>query len=275
MRGVLRAAGRESAWAVAHLHRVGDVHAALPNGRTLRLWSRGDDWVANQVYWRGWSGYEPETTPHFFRLATAARATLDVGAYVGFFALLAGHANPAGRVFAFEPLPGPFERLQRNVARNSLGNVTCVAAAAGVADGTAELYHVPAELPTSSSLSLDFMRPAGALERLPVRVVALDGFVRAQGLARVDLVKIDTETTEPDVLLGMKETLARDHPRIVCEVLAGRGAEPRLEALLRPLGYRFFLLTPDGPVRKDAVLGHPRFLNYLFATDDAAGGGPA
>ncbi len=272
VRRVLRGTGLPGEWAVAHLHRVGPVEAALPNGRTLRLWSRGDDWVSNQVFWRGWAGYEPETTPLFFHLATRARVTLDVGAYVGFFALLAGHANAAAAVFAFEPLPGPYERLQRNVAANGLANVTCLAAAAGAGDGTAELFHVAGAMPTSSSLSLEFMRPAGELQRLAVPVVALDRFVSENGLARVDLVKVDTESTEPDVLAGMHETLERDHPAIVCEVLQGRGAERRLTELLAGLGYHFFLLTPEGPVRKDAVEGHPSCLNYLFSTEQSVSG---
>jgi hypothetical protein len=36
--------------AIRHLPRCGNVRALLPNGSVLRLWSRGDDWVANQAY---------------------------------------------------------------------------------------------------------------------------------------------------------------------------------------------------------------------------------
>ena len=60
VRGILGAARLRSELVVKHLHRVGHVKAALPNGQTLRLWSLGDDWISNQVYWRGWAGYEPE-----------------------------------------------------------------------------------------------------------------------------------------------------------------------------------------------------------------------
>src|SRR5882724_8020540 len=59
------ATGMRSEFVIKHLHRAGNVWLALPNSRTLRLWSRGDDWVSNQVYWRGWDGYEPETVPLF------------------------------------------------------------------------------------------------------------------------------------------------------------------------------------------------------------------
>ena len=83
VRAVLRATGLRSELVIKHLHRRGRVRCRLPNGRVLRLWSRADDWICTQVYWRGWAGYEPETTPLFFRLASRARFTLDVGAHVG------------------------------------------------------------------------------------------------------------------------------------------------------------------------------------------------
>ena len=49
-------------------------------------------------------------------------------------------------------------------------------------------------------------------------------------------------------------------------MLAGRGAEEVLEEILRPLGYRFYHLTPDGPEERPDVRGHPTWLNYLFTT---------
>jgi FkbM family methyltransferase len=266
VRGLLGAAGVRSEFVIKHLHRMGTVRARLPNGREMLLWSRGDDWVSNQVYWRGWQGYEPETAPLFFRLATRSGTTLDVGAHVGYYTLLAAHANPAGRVFAFEPLPAIFERLQRLVALNRLENVTCHASAVGDADGTADFYHVPNGLPSSSSLSYDFMCSAGALCRTPVPVLTLDRFLQANGVGRVDLVKLDTETTEVQVLRGMAETLRRDRPHLVCEVLSRPGVAEPLEALLEPLGYRYYHLTAAGPVPRPRVEGHPVWKNYLFTT---------
>jgi hypothetical protein len=94
--------------------------------------------------------------------------------------------------------------------------------------------------------------------------------VEQNRLERVDLVKIDTESTEPQVLQGMLQTLTRDRPNIICEVLKGRGSEQAVEDLLSPLGYRFYLLTPDGPKLRDRIVGHPQWLNYLFTTSTVA-----
>ena len=250
---------------IRHLHRVGTVRRKLPNGRTLVLWSRADDWISNQIFWRGWDGYEPETSRMLFQLALRARVTIDVGAYVGLYALLAAHANPAGQVHAFEPHPSVFERLNLNVRLNDVGNVTCHPVAAGATGGSADFHYVPGGLPSSSSLSLPFMAQAGLpLEHRRVPVVTIDSFSREAALEHVDLVKMDTESTEPDVLEGMVSVLELHHPHIVCEVLAGRADEGRLEAILRPLGYRFYVLKEGGPVQADHVRAEAGWLNHLF-----------
>jgi len=264
VRRVLDILGIRPACVVRHLHRAGTTRCRLPNGRVLKLWSRGDDWVCTQIYWKGLSGYEPETVQVFLRLAAAAKVIFDVGAYVGFYTLLAALANPSARVYAFEPHPNAYGRLLRNVKTNHLVNVECLQAAAGEADTSSALFCGPGWLPTSSSLSAEFMGSHDALLRVSVEVMSLDAFVRESGIERVDLLKIDTESTEPQVLRGMLETLRRDRPSIICEVLRGRGAEDRLEEILGGLGYRYYLLTPSGPMLVPKIAGHGAWLNYLF-----------
>lgn len=256
--------GVQSEFVIKHLHRVGVVRHRLPNGQELLLWSQGDDWVSNQIYWRGWNGYEPETVPLFFRLAARASVTFDVGAYVGFFSLLAAQANLNGQVCAFEPLPSVYKRLLHNVELNRLTNVQCLARAVGEVDGNAEFWHLDAETPCSSSLSFEFMQTAENLVSSIVPVITLDRFVRDNNLNRIDLMKLDTESTEYQVLRGMTETLRRDHPIIISEVLPGRGGEVPLDEVMRRYDYRFYHLTPDGPIHHDKVEGHPEWLNYLF-----------
>jgi FkbM family methyltransferase len=265
VRGVFGVLGVRSELAIRHLHRAGNVRCRLPNGRVLRLWSRGDDWVSNQIYWNGLPGYEPETVPVFLRLAREARVIFDIGAYVGLYTVLAAHMNPAAEVYAFEPHPYAYDRLLRNVTLNRLSNVQCFRAAVGEADTSAQLYCGPGEMPTSSSLSADFMRRNGPLRGVPVTVVTIDEFVRKCGIGRVGLVKIDTESTEPQVLRGMIEILRRDRPFIIAEVLRDRGSEEPLSKILHPLGYRFYLLTPSGPQLVERIRGHSEWLNYLFS----------
>ena len=264
IRAAMRASGSTIEPAIKHLPRVGMTRSRLPNGRVAKFWSLGDDWVPNQVFWRGWEGYEPESARLFYAYALTARATIDVGAHVGFYAVLAGLANPAGRVFALEPMPHVYERLRMNLELNELPNVLPIQAAAGTVAGEADFFHGDTAIPCSASLAHGFIAPYHASVRSTrVPVVRIDELVAEHAIDHVDLVKLDTETTEPDVLDGMRETLARDRPRIFCEVLPQADAE-RLTALLRPLGYRFHLLTEAGAIERDAVQVDDRHFNQLF-----------
>lgn len=264
MRPILRITGVDGATVTKHLHRRGTVKAKLPNGRTLRLWSQGDDWVSNQIFWNGWNAYETETLSLFFELASRAEVILDVGAHVGVFSLVAGHANSSARVFAFEPVAPTYQRLQSNVALNQLTNVRCFQSALGDKDETTEVFHQPG-MTFTASLSREFMNWQPAWSSSMVAVVTGDKFVEENDLPRVDLMKIDTESTEPQVLAGMLKTIERDHPNIICEVLPDL-TEKSIENLLTPLGYSFYRITDRGLVREERITGDPKFRNYLFTT---------
>ena len=266
----MQRSGRQSEWLIAHLPRSGVVQQRLPNGRLFRLWSRGDDWVSNQVFWRGWRGYEAETSSLFYHLATRAETVFDIGAHVGFFTVLAAPANPQARVFAFEPMPPVRARLEINLRLNRLQNVRCQSEAVGETPGAAEFYHIREGVPTSSSLSQDFMQGFGDFTHTKVQVLRLDDFVAENHIERVDLIKIDTESTEPAALRGLQTTLQRDTPDIICEVLAGTDTGGPLQELLEPLGYRFFLLTHDGPQQHETIVpsSDPNCMNYWFTTRD-------
>lgn len=266
LRAATAALGVQSEFLVKHFPKVGLVKSRLPNGRTLMLVGRGDDWVSNQVYWRGWGGYEPETGPLFFQFASNARITLDIGAHVGFYALMAGHASAAAKVFAFEPMPSTFERLVSNVNLNRLSNVAVVQCAVGNRDGIVPFYKGDQEIPCSAGTSLEFYRLwASEMSAIQVTSVTCDQFLEERRLTGVDLVKIDTESTEPQVLQGMANSIRRDRPNVFCEILTGYGAEQQIEDLLKPLGYRFFLLTSTGPARRDHVEADAESPNHLFS----------
>jgi len=278
--------GRQSEFAIRYLHPVGIVACKLPNGRKLRLETLADDIVTTQVFWRGWDGFEPETTPIFWYLASRAQATLDIGAHVGMLSLLAGHANPSGQVYAFEPFRPVYERLQANRRFNEGIGLECFHLAIGDEDRTLDFYYIEPEdgsLPSSSSLNRTFMErglafyglPECRLKQTPVCVTTADRFAQSQGISRVDLVKIDTESTELAVLRGMVNILARDRPTLIVEILPSSETLQAIEALLIPLGYRHRRLVPiTERARKihqalEVFTGRvDGYDNYLFTTGD-------
>lgn len=266
-KGLFAATGYQSEFVMRHLPRTGITQAVLPNGRVLKMDSTGEDWIPTRLFWRGWSGYEPETVPIFYRLAEQSAAIFDVGAHIGIFSLLGALANPAAKVFAFEPLAQVYRRLEHNVAVNDLRNIKCFQAAAGNIDGVQEFYFPEGDFPAASSLRDDrlvesFRRET--LRHVPVRVVTLDQVVAEQQIAAVGLIKLDTERTEHEVLAGCRQTLARDKPDIICEVWPDADNQQQLEDILRPLGYRFYHLVPGRPLEKEEIEASEQWLNYLF-----------
>jgi len=120
----------------------------------------------------------------------------------------------------------------------------------------ATLY-LSARTDSSNSLKAGHRAATGTVE---VPVERLDDYVAGTG-RRPAVMKIDTETTGPDVLAGGMETLRTVRRWVVCEVLAST-TEAALASILRPLGYRFHHLG-DGPVpvEADEIVGDPTWLH--------------
>jgi FkbM family methyltransferase len=277
VRACLRAGGFEPGLVATKLRRVGGVWDRLPNGCILRLWTEDDDLIPNEVFWRGWRGFEPETLPLFFELACGSRVTLDIGAHIGIYALSAAHANPHGRVYAFEAMPATCRRLERNIRLNQLSNLQCVEGAVSDFDGSADFfYNTGLELNAEASLRADctgaFARfsSVGEICKTTVRVRTVDSFARENCVSGIDLVKLDVEGAEPQALRGMVDVLRAERPTIVCEVLKGFGTEGQVEEVLGHLGYRYYLLTRQGPLLRNRIQGQPEeqwhLRNYLLTT---------
>jgi len=229
-----------------HRTDLGDIELALTG-------------TASSLYWLG--NYEPETLAVFTQLARTASIIFDVGAGDGLFAIFAALASPSARIMAFEPFEGA--AASRNLALNSAvcQHVDLRRMALGAEDGVGTLY-VASESGGNSSLNPAF-RAVHTEQRTQIR--RADSFMADEGIDRIDLLKIDTESTEPDVLRGFGGVIERCRPDIVCEVLPGR-TEARLMEILGPLGYRYFAIGADGLQRRETIVGDLRTLNYLFTT---------
>src|SRR5205814_592806 len=95
----------------------------------------------------------------------------------------------------------------------------------------------------------------------------LDAYVARSGL-RPAVLKIDTETTEPDVVRGGLTTLRRYRPWFICEVLPKRGGDRLIADLLAPLGYLFFRIGVQAPHEPSPdLIGEQSQYNWLFAPE--------
>lgn len=178
--------------------------------------------------------WEPDTSALLRGLAAPGMHAVDAGAHLGYHSiLLSRRVGPEGRVSAFEPDPDNRRLLQANLLLNDCRNVEVHAAALGDGAGRARLARSPDNLGDHRLLG-----PAGR-DGVEVDVTTLD---QALAGAVVDLVKIDTQGSEPFVLAGMVRVLDASRARLalVMELapglLADRGVglealADRLEAL--------------------------------------------
>lgn len=206
-------------------------------------------WVPRKLEQDGLAGFEPETLACFLATLDHARpgTVLDVGANVGLYALLAA-ARCRRPVRAFEPTPH-IARTARDLAAVNRLPVEVLELAMGERAGNA-VFTLSSTSDASNSLASGFRPEAGRIE---VRVDTLSRWCERTGTVPA-VVKIDTETTEPEVIAGGIEALRAFRPWILCEVLPGRGVEKRLMRLLRPLDYGWYQLGDEVPSPARAVI---------------------
>lgn len=250
----------------ANLPVRGRVSVRIPDGHKIKMFAGENDEITTLLFLHGYQGYEPETLDIFRHLCASSSVIFDIGANVGLYSLLAAAANPEARIFAFEPVDRVHEILRKNIRYNRFSQITPHRVAFSDFDGEVNLYVPLQETPTGARAGAP--KKGKRSRAVPVQSIKGDSFMRQNALEKLDLVKIDTETTEPQVFNGMRATIERCHPKIICEVLAGR-TEKELMEFFKPLGYRFWLLTDKGPAEREVIIGDPtyRFRNYLFATE--------
>jgi FkbM family methyltransferase len=183
-----------------------------------------------------WQGTYETATCEFLRDAVAPDAICyDIGANIGYHALIMAKSASAGEVYAFEPIPAVCEILAKNAAINGLKNVKVVERAVGSQPGRLVL--------TRSVLIDQASRREGTAagsyeETLECQSVSLDLFV-SEGHAPPTFLKIDVEGAEGDVLAGAENVLHRYRPQILCE-LHGPVPARAVYDLLSRHGYEMF-----------------------------------
>ncbi|MBX3021254.1 MAG: FkbM family methyltransferase [Bdellovibrionales bacterium] len=236
-----------------------------PLGKDFFMYSDGSDSIASRVFFGSAMGFEEATSKVLTKYFKTGGAFFDVGANSGIYSLMAATFPQTKEIHSFEPMATAFGILQNNVEKNNFHNVRLNRLALGDHEGVLELA-VPKGimLPTGSSAmgSAKFDNSDQMLSE-KIRLTTLDHYVESKGIQSCDLIKIDTETTEPAVIRGALKTIARFRPKIVCEVIRDQAAH-EIEALLRGLDYKYYHLTNEGPVPVTSIRPNQSLLNFLF-----------
>lgn len=164
------------------------------------------DSIAREVCFTG--VYEPQETAVVKRILGPGNVFVDVGANWGYFTLLAAYqVERRGRVISLEPDPRLFLKLQENILRNGLEQVTPLNVAAADVAGTMSLAGFD-EAGGNFGLSRITTDADGGGPVYQVAARPLDDILDDLGILTVTLLKMDIEGAEGMALRGLTRSLA-------------------------------------------------------------------
>ena len=161
---------------------------------------------------------------HFMGAAMSAIAGqngvfVDIGANIGQHSLYMSQISQ--RVIAFEPFAPVRARLEYHCRLNALNNVAVHALGLGNESKIQPFY-----APSGANAGIGSFDPQSTEKGNTcigeLQLVSGDSFFEQAALNQLHLIKIDVEGFEKNVLQGLRNTLIRYRPLIVCEMTYGK-----------------------------------------------------
>jgi len=168
--------------------------------------------------------YEKETAYVMSKLVRKGDTVLDIGAHIGIMAMyLAVMVGEQGRVYAFEPEPENFARLNEQINCNGFQNIRCFNLALHSQAGQSALF-VNSDNDGGHALWNVGLHPVNHASQNNPRTLAVETATLDQIMARLQiptprLLKIDTEGLEFHILNGGRNSVLKPSvPYIIAEM---------------------------------------------------------
>jgi|LGVF01.1.fsa_nt_gb FkbM family methyltransferase len=168
------------------------------------------DAIDRVIYYNG--VYEGLITHFMHCIVRPSFYFFDIGANVGYYAMLISRlTGRSAAVYAFEPCPDEFKKLQRNLSLNDFRSV--------------RTYQI-ALSDTTGNIGLT-KKKKGGLTRLSssseeafhdVSCTTLDDFILYNQIPRLNLLKVDIEGSEVNFLRGALQSISQFRPIIIIEL---------------------------------------------------------
>lgn len=175
---------------------------------------------------------------------------LDVGAHFGDYSIELKKACPRSIIYAFEPHPKTFLRLQSAAEKYGFEaiNTGC-----GEMPGTLDLFDYEGTMDGSQHASIykeAIEQTHGSIATShEIQITTIDAFMAERKIPRIDFLKIDTEGNELNVLLGARDAL--DSGRVKAIQFEFNAMNVYSRTYFRDFyvylsAYRFYRMLPDG-----------------------------
>jgi FkbM family methyltransferase len=222
--------------------------------------------LETEIYWQGIDNFEweIETRKIWNKLSMHSGSIFDIGSNTGVFAVLAKAYNSNAKVFAFEPQPNIFSVLCKNNIINNY-NIVCENLALSNTKGELPFFNYGnnafSENSTAGSLNPNWR--SKNQKSINVDVDTLDNYIFNNKIEKIDLMKIDVESTEVEVLLGFKENLKKHNPFIIIEIINNELGKS-IENILERENYKYYNIDEKRGIQVVENLGLSEYNNYLI-----------
>lgn len=176
------------------------------------------EFMSNGIFRYGYC--EPDMTVMLFEVLKPGMVFFDIGAHFGYATLLASMlVGERGSVHSFEPTSSTFEVLQANT--RDIKNVQAMNMAVYSSKQILAFYDLGLRRSSLNSF-FDPRMDKSSSEHLvktvrQVQTISVDEYIKETS-AIPNVVKIDAESAEYQILLGMQDTLSELKPNIIMEV---------------------------------------------------------
>jgi len=167
---------------------------------------------------------------------------VDIGGFIGDFALYAATHLKARRVVVCEPSPSNWALLVKNIQDNHCEDRVAMVNKA-VSDGGVVMLDIDA--PDRGQARVSAYRPSRSAKK-PVECISLESLFAEFKLTEVDLLKIDCEGGEYDILLSAPLKMFSGMKNIVFEFHEIDGFQEKLKAVKERLFAEGFMLKTRG-----------------------------
>lgn len=222
----------EDTWAVQDVSKD-DIHITIKAERRLK--QNFDFPKTDNHFNRQKDRYQFHTLLAALSFVPEKNVAIDIGGHIGLYssALL----DSFKKVIAFEPSPTNARCFKKNAPEAKLYEV-----ALGEVAGKTEL-HIASDNTGNNSIVESF-----GDEKVSIKVETLDSFE----FSNISLIKIDVQGYEEQVLIGAKETILKNKPIIIVELITHKNSPPNEAAMKILKDYDYEVLAIMG---KDYILG--------------------
>ena len=227
--------------------------------------------VSMNIYRYGF--FEEGLTRIFLEHLKSGMTFIDIGAHFGYFTLLGSYlVGKTGQVHSFEPTPSTFKMLEGNVSGKTnifLNNLAVFSEKKVISINDYGVTYSAFNSIYGARLPQNVVQKLHAKTH-DIEAISIDEYTNKKGI-KPNFIKIDAESAEYDILVGMENIIAEYRPNISIEVgdldVSGVRTSKEIIEFLINKGYRVYQYR-EGKIAVHELKDRYQYDNLLFMPDN-------